>query len=42
MVVNIAGFSSASNAVVATSWLILLASMGYIGWTVLAGERRAL
>jgi hypothetical protein len=39
--VNIAGFSSASGAVVALSWLILLVAMGYIGWTMLAGGRQA-
>jgi hypothetical protein len=37
VVVNIAGFSANSNAVVAVSWAVLLAAMGYIGWNVLTG-----
>jgi hypothetical protein len=36
VVVNIAGFTAASNAVVAVSWALLLAAMGYIGLNVTA------
>jgi hypothetical protein len=35
VVVNIAGFTASSNGVVALSWAVLLAAMGYIGWNLL-------
>jgi hypothetical protein len=39
VIVNIAGFGASSNAVVALSWAILLAAMGWIGWQVLTRAR---
>jgi hypothetical protein len=40
VVVNVAGFGAASNALVAVSWAILLVAMGSIGRTALAGGAR--
>jgi hypothetical protein len=37
-VMNVVGFSAASAGVVAASWVVLLAAMGFIGRVVLAAE----
>ena len=39
MVLNIVGFSAGSAGVLIVSSVVLLASLGWIGWQVLAGDR---
>jgi hypothetical protein len=40
-VLNIVGFTAGSTGVLIASSVVLLASLGWIGWQVLAGDRRS-